>query len=107
MSYRQVSECLLESPHQFDIIEEIYERTQDTLLLSYAMEAVLDTGFSLSYHDQVLHRLLPPLPVTDNRIKVTSRTRSNTVTRNSQQRIPHSTTIHFACTARKTFSVPI
>jgi hypothetical protein len=32
---------------------------QDTLLLSYAMEAVLDTGFSLSYHDQVLHKLLP------------------------------------------------
>ena len=69
MSYRRVSECLLESPHQFDIIEEIYERTQDTLLLSYAMEAVLDTGFSLSYRDQVLHKLLPlfPSPTTESK----------------------------------------
>ena len=31
----------------FDIIKQIYAHTQDTFLLSYAMEAVLDTGFSL------------------------------------------------------------
>lgn len=39
------------------------------MLLSYAMEAVLDTGFSLSYRDQVLHFLLPlfPSPTTESR----------------------------------------
>lgn len=47
---------------RFDIIEQIYTRTQDTVLLSYAMEAVLDTGFSLSYRDEVLHKLLPLFP---------------------------------------------
>lgn len=54
---------------RFDIIEQIYARTQDTLLLSYAMEAVLDTGFSLSYRDQVLHKLLPlfPSPTTESK----------------------------------------
>jgi len=55
--------------HWFDIIEEIYERIQDTLLLSYAMETVLDIGFSLSYRDQVLHKLLPlfPSPTTESK----------------------------------------
>lgn len=31
-------------------------------MLSYAMEAVLDTGFSLQYRDEVLHKLLPLFP---------------------------------------------
>ena len=31
----------------FDIIEQIYAHTQDTLLLSYMMEVVLNTSFSL------------------------------------------------------------
>jgi 26S proteasome regulatory subunit N2 len=33
------------------------------------MEAVLDTGFSLSYRDQVLHKLLPlfPPPTTESK----------------------------------------
>ena len=33
------------------------------------MEAVLDTGFSLSYRDQVLHKLLPlfPSPTTESK----------------------------------------
>lgn len=54
---------------RFDIIEQIYELTQDTLLISYAMEAVLDTGFSLSYRDEVLHKLLPlfPSPTTESK----------------------------------------
>lgn len=47
----------------------VYKQTQDTSLLSYAMEAVLDTGFSLSYRDQVLHFLFPlfPQPTTGDR----------------------------------------
>jgi 26S proteasome regulatory subunit N2 len=66
--YKQAIGIALES-HRFDIIEKIYERTHDTLLLSYAMEAVLDTGFSLSYRDQVLHKLLPlfPSPTTESK----------------------------------------
>lgn len=48
--------------HRFDVISTIYEQTQDTSLLSYAMEAVLDTGFSLSYRDEVLHFLYPLFP---------------------------------------------
>jgi len=48
--------------HRFDIIEEIYKRAQDTLLLSYTVEAMLDTGFSLLYHNQVLHKLPPSFP---------------------------------------------
>jgi 26S proteasome regulatory subunit N2 len=53
---------------RLDIISQIYESTHDASLLSYAMEAVLDTGFSLSYRDHVLHFLLPlfPRPTLDN-----------------------------------------
>lgn len=47
---------------RFDIISHIYGQTHDTGLLSYAMEAVLDTGFSLSYRDQVLRFLYPLYP---------------------------------------------
>lgn len=53
---------------RLDIISSIYETTQDTLLLTYAMEAVLDNDFSLSYRHKVLHFLLPlfPQPTTGN-----------------------------------------
>nr|GAT44102.1 predicted protein [Mycena chlorophos] len=47
---------------RLDVIERIYTQTKDTSLLSYAMEGVLDTGFSLSYRDQVLTFLFPLFP---------------------------------------------
>jgi len=55
--------------HRLDIISHIYEQTHDTSLLSYAMEAVLDTNSSLSYRDQVLHFLYPyfPAPTIDSK----------------------------------------
>ena len=55
--------------HRFDVISHIYEDTHDVSLLSYTMEAVLDTGFSLSYRDQVLQFLYPRFPplVTNTR----------------------------------------
>jgi len=48
--------------HRLDIISSIYSKTKDINLLSYAMEGVLDTGFSLSYRDQVLRFLFPLFP---------------------------------------------
>ncbi|KAE9408198.1 26S proteasome regulatory complex, non-ATPase subcomplex, Rpn2/Psmd1 subunit [Gymnopus androsaceus JB14] len=39
---------------RLDIISKIYEQTQDISILSYAMEAVIDSGFSLSFRDVVL-----------------------------------------------------
>lgn len=48
--------------HRLDVISAIYSRTKDISLLSYAMEGVLDTGFSLSYRDQVLRFLFPLFP---------------------------------------------
>jgi 26S proteasome regulatory subunit N2 len=48
--------------HRFDIISQIYAQTKDISLLSYAMEAILDTRFSLSYRDQVLHLSFPLFP---------------------------------------------
>lgn len=47
---------------RLDVIEHIYKHTNDVSLLSYAMEAALDTGFSLSYRDQVLRFLFPLFP---------------------------------------------
>jgi 26S proteasome regulatory subunit N2 len=47
---------------RFDIISQIYESTGNVSLLSYAIQAVLDTGFSLSYRDQVLSSLYPLFP---------------------------------------------
>ena len=47
---------------RLDVIEHIYKLTNDVSLLSYTMEAVIDTGFSLSYRDQVLKFLLPLFP---------------------------------------------
>ncbi|RDB29217.1 26S proteasome non-ATPase regulatory subunit 1 A [Hypsizygus marmoreus] len=59
--FRQAIGIALES-RRLDVISSIYQQTQDISLLSYAMEAVLDTGFSLSYRDEVLHFLLPLFP---------------------------------------------
>lgn len=47
---------------RLDVIERVYKESKDTELLSYIMEAVLDTGFKLSYRDQVLNFLLPLFP---------------------------------------------
>jgi len=47
---------------RFDIISHVYDLTHDVSLLSYAMEVVLDTGFPLSYRDQVLNLLSPLFP---------------------------------------------
>ncbi|KAG6818006.1 hypothetical protein H0H87_009161 [Tephrocybe sp. NHM501043] len=59
--YKQAIGIALES-RRLDIISLIYNQTRDTSLLSYAMEAVLDTGFPLSYRDQVLRFLYPLFP---------------------------------------------
>ncbi|KAH9944140.1 D-isomer specific 2-hydroxyacid dehydrogenase [Epithele typhae] len=59
--YRQAIGIALES-RRLDIIKSIYEQTRDTTLLSYAMEAVLDTAFPLAYRDQVLKFLFPLFP---------------------------------------------
>ncbi|GJJ08770.1 hypothetical protein Clacol_002989 [Clathrus columnatus] len=59
--YKQALGIALES-HRLDVIKHIFTLTSDTELLTYVMEAVLDTGFKLSYRDEVLHFLLPLLP---------------------------------------------
>ncbi|GBE77828.1 26S proteasome regulatory subunit rpn2 [Sparassis crispa] len=59
--YKQAIGIALES-RRLDIITQIYERTHDASLLSYAMEAVLDTAFPLAYRNQVLRFLLPLFP---------------------------------------------
>ncbi|KAF9244603.1 26S proteasome regulatory complex non-ATPase subcomplex Rpn2 Psmd1 subunit [Melanogaster broomeanus] len=64
--YRQAIGIALES-HRLDIISRVYDITHDVSLLSYAMEAVLDTGFSLSYRDQVLNFVLPLFPEPSSR----------------------------------------
>jgi len=54
---------------RLDIIEQLYEKTQDSSLLAYSMEAVLDNHFPLSYRDQVLNFLYPlfPSPTIDSK----------------------------------------
>ncbi|KAF9040511.1 armadillo-type protein [Panaeolus papilionaceus] len=47
---------------RLDIISSVYSQTKDVSLLSYAMEGALDTGFPLSYRDQVLRFLFPLFP---------------------------------------------
>ncbi|KAJ3937705.1 MAG: D-isomer specific 2-hydroxyacid dehydrogenase [Lentinula lateritia] len=59
--YKQAVGIALES-RRLDIISKIYEQVQDTSILSYAMEAVIDSGFSLSYRDTVLRFLFPLFP---------------------------------------------
>ena len=52
---------------RLDIVKRIYEQTGDISVLSYAMEAVIDTQFSLSYRDLVLEFLHPLFPPLENR----------------------------------------
>ncbi|KAG7450628.1 uncharacterized protein BT62DRAFT_991500 [Guyanagaster necrorhizus] len=59
--FKQAIGIALES-RRLDVVEHIYKHTNDVSLLSYAMEAALDTGFSLSYRDQVLRFLFPLFP---------------------------------------------
>ncbi|TCD63328.1 proteasome regulatory particle base subunit [Steccherinum ochraceum] len=59
--YKQAIGIALES-RRFDVVSHVFETTKDVSLLTYTMEAVLDTGFSLSYRDQVLKFLLPLFP---------------------------------------------
>ncbi|KAF8140347.1 26S proteasome regulatory complex non-ATPase subcomplex Rpn2 Psmd1 subunit [Boletus edulis] len=66
--YRQAIGMALES-RRLDVISRIYSITHDVSLLSYAMEAVLDTGFSLLYRDQILNLLLPLFPAPSSRTK--------------------------------------
>lgn len=61
--HKQALGVALESG-RLDVVSRVFELTKDTELLSYVMDAVLDTGFSLSYRNQVcfLH-LFHGLPV--------------------------------------------
>ncbi|KAJ3550952.1 hypothetical protein NM688_g4968 [Phlebia brevispora] len=75
--YKQAVGIALES-HRLDMIANIYHKANDVGLLSYAMDAVLETGFSLSYRDEILKFLLPlfpPLSVTDRSPHVHALTR--------------------------------
>ncbi|KAM5543956.1 hypothetical protein V8D89_002573 [Ganoderma adspersum] len=66
--YRQAIGIPLES-RCLDIIKLIHEQTHDTTLLSYTMEAVLDTAFLLAYCDQVLKFLFPLFPAPTGDMK--------------------------------------
>ena len=44
------------------MIATTFQKTKDVGLLCYAMDAVLETGFSLSYRDEILKFLLPLFP---------------------------------------------
>ncbi|KAI1793844.1 26S proteasome regulatory complex non-ATPase subcomplex Rpn2/Psmd1 subunit [Ganoderma leucocontextum] len=68
--FRQAIGIALES-RRLDIIKSIYKQTRDTTLLSYAMEAVLDTAFPLAYRDQVLKFLFPLFPAPTGEAKST------------------------------------
>ncbi|KAG7099168.1 hypothetical protein E1B28_001039 [Marasmius oreades] len=59
--YKQAIGIALES-RRLDVISQIYNKTHDISILSYTMEAVVDTGFSLSYRDTVLRFLFPLFP---------------------------------------------
>ncbi|KZV92476.1 26S proteasome regulatory complex, non-ATPase subcomplex, Rpn2/Psmd1 subunit [Exidia glandulosa HHB12029] len=59
--YKQALGIALEA-RRLDVIERVYKESKDVELLSYIMEAVLESGFKLSYRDQVLNFLLPLFP---------------------------------------------
>ncbi|KAL0575818.1 proteasome regulatory particle base subunit [Marasmius crinis-equi] len=59
--YKQAIGIALES-HRLDIVSQIYKETRDISILSYTMEAIVDTNFSLSYRDTVLRFLFPLFP---------------------------------------------
>jgi 26S proteasome regulatory subunit N2 len=61
---------------RLDIIAKVFEQTKDTDLLAYAMEAALDTGFTLAYRNEVLDFLLslfPPLCANSRHIHAFTR----------------------------------
>ncbi|KAI9445101.1 26S proteasome regulatory complex non-ATPase subcomplex Rpn2/Psmd1 subunit [Lactarius indigo] len=66
--YKQAIGIALES-RRLDVIKQLYEKTHDSSLLTYSMEAVLDNHFPLSYRDQVLNFLYPlfPSPTIDSK----------------------------------------
>ncbi|KAH8120111.1 26S proteasome regulatory complex, non-ATPase subcomplex, Rpn2/Psmd1 subunit [Phellopilus nigrolimitatus] len=64
--HKQAIGIALES-HRLDLISHIYNINKDVTLLSYAMDSVLDTNFSLSYRDQVLNFLLPMFPPLESK----------------------------------------
>ncbi|KAF8213150.1 armadillo-type protein [Mycena galopus ATCC 62051] len=93
--YKQAIGIALES-RRLDVIARIYSQTKDTSLLSYAMEGVLDTGFSLSYRDEVLSFLFPlfPQPVTgDSSPHVHSLTRLLVTLSNPSLTVPFLTSL--------------
>lgn len=51
------------------MVKHIYESTRDVNLLSYTMDAVLDTAFPLAYRDQVLRFILPLFPPLSSETK--------------------------------------
>lgn len=60
------------------MISNIYQKAKDVGLLCYTMDAVLETGFSLSYRDEILKFLLPlfpPLSIVDRSPHVHALTR--------------------------------
>lgn len=59
--YKQALGIALES-ERLDIVTRIYELTKDTQLLSYVIDAVLDSGFKLAYRTKVLHHVIPLFP---------------------------------------------
>ncbi|KAG9043742.1 proteasome regulatory particle base subunit [Tulasnella sp. UAMH 9824] len=59
--YKQALGIALES-ERLDIVTRIYELTKDTQLLSYVIDAVLDSGFKLAYRTKVLNHVIPLFP---------------------------------------------
>lgn len=53
--------------HRLDLILQIFKLNEDVSLLSYAMDAVLETNFSLSFRNQVLNFLLPLFPPLESK----------------------------------------
>ncbi|EPT04013.1 26S proteasome regulatory complex non-ATPase subcomplex Rpn2/Psmd1 subunit [Fomitopsis schrenkii] len=66
--FKQAIGIALES-RRLDVIKHIYETTRDVNLLSYTMDAVLDTAFPLAYRDQVLRFILPLFPPLSSETK--------------------------------------
>ena len=48
--------------HRLDIVKYVFELNKDVSLLSYAMDAVLETNFPITYRDEVLRFLYPLFP---------------------------------------------
>ncbi|KAI5122570.1 hypothetical protein M0805_004787 [Coniferiporia weirii] len=64
--HKQAVGIALES-RRLDLILHIYNLNKDVMLLTYAMDSVLDMNFSLSYRNQVLNFLLPLFPPLESK----------------------------------------